>query len=75
MGDYSHIHVDPITPALGAEIRDVDLSRLSEAELAEIRNAFTEYSVLVFRDQSLTVDQHKAFGRSFGPLHLSLIHI
>ncbi len=70
MGDYSHIHVDPITPALGAEIRDIDLARLSEAELAEIRNAFIEYSVLVFRDQTLTVEQHKAFGRSFGPLHV-----
>ncbi|EGH13872.1 taurine dioxygenase, partial [Pseudomonas savastanoi pv. glycinea str. race 4] len=41
---------------------------LSAKQLTEIRRAFLENHVLVFRDQHLTVEQHKAFGRLFGPL-------
>jgi taurine dioxygenase len=69
-GQYSSITVDPITPKLGAEVAGVDLANLSPDIISEIRRAFLEHLVLVFRDQQLTRDQHKAFGRLFGDLHL-----
>ncbi|UIN53395.1 TauD/TfdA dioxygenase family protein [Pseudomonas kribbensis] len=66
---YRYITVERITPIIGAEIGGVDLSQpLSDEQLAEIRRAFLENHVVVFRDQHLTVDEHKAFGRLFGEL-------
>lgn len=68
---YETIRVSPITPTIGAEIEGVDLAApLSEQQFAEIRRAADEYHVLVFRDQLLTAEDHKAFGRRFGPLHV-----
>ena len=71
MGErYRHIQVEPLTPSIGAEVHGVDLAKPSEAQLDEIRRAFLERLVLVFRDQRLTRDEHKAFGRRFGPLQI-----
>ena len=55
---------------LGAEIHNVNLGNLNDAEFAEIRVALLEHQVIFFRDQELTRDQHKAFGRCFGALHV-----
>ena len=69
---YHHITVAPVTGALGAEIGGVDLSKpLSGDVLAEIRRAFVENLVIFFRDQTLTPEQHKAFARNFGDLHIN----
>jgi taurine dioxygenase len=68
MTDYEHISLSPITPILGAEVQGVNLSDLSSGVVDEIRSAFRDHLVLVFRDQHLTRDQHKAFGRLFGEL-------
>ena len=65
---YSQISVAPLTPRLGAEIGNVDLARLTEPVISEIRQAFRDHFVLVFRDQTLTREEHKAFGRLFGEL-------
>jgi taurine dioxygenase len=46
------------------------LAVLSDAAFAEIQAAFTEHSVLVFRDQAeLTPEQQVGFAKRFGPLH------
>lgn len=65
---YKKISVSTITPKLGAEVEGVDLASLDSETLAEVRQAFREHMVLVFRDQQMTRDQHKAFGRTFGEL-------
>ena len=65
---YTHISVDPITPKLGAEVTGADLAHLTEPVIEEIKAAFRNHLVLVFRDQHLTREQHKAFGRLFGEL-------
>lgn len=65
---YKHITVDPLTPKLGAEIQGADLANLSDQVIDEIKTAFKEHLVLVFRDQEMTRDEHKAFGRLFGEL-------
>lgn len=66
---YRSITLDRLTPIIGAEVGGIDLSQpLSEEQLTEVRRAFLENHVLVFRDQHLTVEQHKAFGRLFGEL-------
>lgn len=67
-----HLDVDPISPAIGAEVRGVDLAvdRLDGALVAAIRAAFLEHHVLVFRDQHVSREQHKNLGRAFGSLHV-----
>lgn len=60
--------VDPLTPNLGAEISDVDLANLNKASIEQINTLFLKHHVLVFRDQNLSRDQHKDFGRLFGAL-------
>ena len=66
---YRRIEVDPIAPALGAEIGGVDLARpLDDAVFAEIEAAFHEHLVVFFRNQSLTPELQVAFAARFGPI-------
>ncbi len=65
---YRNIEVSTITPTIGAEVAGADLARLDDQTLADIRHAFRKHLVLVFRDQQLSRDQQKAFGRHFGEL-------
>jgi len=66
--EVSEWRVERIAPALGAEVRGVDLARADEAEVAAIRSLLTEHMVLFFPDQRISVDEHVALGRHFGPL-------
>ena len=68
---YVSIQVDKLTPHAGAEIRGVDLSQpLDERTFKEIHDALIDSGVIFFRDQHLTPEQQKAFGRLFGELHM-----
>src|SRR5712671_4322936 len=62
------IAVTPITPAVGAEISNVDLRRLSDADFAQIEQAWNRHSVLLFRGQKLSDDDLLDFSRRFGEL-------
>jgi len=64
------MEISTLTPHIGAEISGVDLGNLDNEEFAAIHKAFIDHSVLVFRDQDLDREQHKAFGRRFGKLHV-----
>lgn len=65
------LKIRKIAGALGAEISGVDLSQdLSDATIAEIRQAFVTHPVIFFRDQALTPERQLAFGRRFGPLNI-----
>ena len=65
---YQEIEVTTLTPKLGAEVTGANLANLSDTQVAEIKSAFRDHLVLVFRDQTLTRDDQKAFGRLFGEL-------
>jgi taurine dioxygenase len=68
---YETIEVRKTTPVIGAEIFGVDLSTtLSNRQFDEIHLALTENLVVFFRDQKLSIEQHKAFGARFGKLHV-----
>ena len=62
------ITICPVTPSFVAEVGDVDLSRLSDADLSAIKAAFWKHAVLIFPDQHLTPEQHLAFSEKFGPI-------
>jgi taurine dioxygenase len=66
---YQTIEVTKLTPHIGAEIGGVDLSRpLGNQQFQEVHDALMANLVIFFRDQHLTHDQHKDFGRRFGNL-------
>ena len=64
-------------PLIGAEVRGVDLSRpLDAATRSRIQDLWMQHLVLVFPGQSISDEQHIAFGRNFGELeiHVSVAH-
>ena len=68
---YETIGVDKLTPIIGAEIDGVDLAKpLSNRTVDEIHRALAENIVIFFRDQHISPQQHLAFGRLFGELHV-----
>jgi alpha-ketoglutarate-dependent taurine dioxygenase len=65
----SSVVVAPVTPTIGAEISGVDLRQpLDAATVEAIRAAIRDWRVIFFRDQAISNDQLKTFGRYFGPL-------
>jgi len=67
---YRRLDVRPLAGSLGAELLNVNLAQLDDEEFEEIHRALLDYSVIFFRDQSLTPEEHKAFGRRFGTLNI-----
>jgi len=68
---YETIQLTRLAPALGAEISGVDLTKsLGPKTCQEIHDALVDNQVIFFRDQDITLQQHKDFGRYFGSLHV-----
>ncbi len=66
------ITVAPLTPGFAARIAGADITRpLDDATWKEIRAAFEEHSVLLFRDQPLDDDRQIAFSLGFGSLEVT----
>jgi len=58
-----------VSSALGAEVRGADLSKpLGEEKLAALREAFSEYGVLFFRDQTLSPESQIRFAEAWGSI-------
>ena len=65
----SKMTVTKASQALGALVRDIDLSRdFPDAEIATLRDAFNTHGLLLFRDQDISPEAHVAFSRRFGEL-------
>jgi taurine dioxygenase len=66
---YDAISVTPATPHIGAEIGNVDLTQpLSDAQVEQLRAAFTQYGVVFFRDQRISFDDQIRLASYFGTL-------
>ncbi len=62
------ITVSPVAGAVGAELSGVDLRKLDDGTVAEIRKAWLDHGVVFFRDQELDPDQFLAFAHAIGEL-------
>ena len=61
-----HFDIRPLSDALGAEIRGVDLSQPLDADtVAAITDAGDEHIVLLFRDQDIDTDRQIVFAEHF----------
>src|SRR5206468_6024876 len=66
------IKVTRLTPAFAARIDGADITQpVDDSTSAEIRAAFDEHSVLLFRGQPLDDEQQIAFSRRFGSLEVT----
>ena len=66
----SNITVSPLTPAIGAEIGNVDLGQVTEQEIIDLRAALLKHKVVFFREQTLSQAQHIGLARGFGELEI-----
>ncbi|MDP6690292.1 MAG: TauD/TfdA family dioxygenase [Alphaproteobacteria bacterium] len=67
----SNIRVKPVTASIGADVEGVDLAEpLSDATFDMLHDALMDHQVLFFRDQEMSLEQHKDLGRRFGDLHV-----
>ena len=57
-----------LSHALGAEVCDVDVSKLSGASFGAVYQAFLDHGILLFRNQNISREQHIEFSRRFGEL-------
>ena len=64
----SAFDIVPTGRSIGAEIRGADLRVLGPDEVRAVRAAWNEHQVLLFREQSLTLEDLLAFSRHFGDL-------
>jgi taurine dioxygenase len=63
------ITVVPITKHIGADIAGIDLTQaISDAQFAQIHDAWMQHQVLRFRGQNMTKEQLQTFSRRFGEL-------
>jgi alpha-ketoglutarate-dependent taurine dioxygenase len=72
---FERFEVFPITGALGADIRGVDLSaQPDDRTLQEIRRALAVHHVVAIREQRLTPPELKQVASRFGPFSGNPIH-
>ena len=57
-----------LSGALGAEIKGIDLTDISDDNFKKINDLLLEHKVIFLRDQPLTAEQHIALAEKFGPL-------
>ena len=65
------MEIRPTNGGCGAEVSEVDLNTLSDAEVEAILDAHAEHGVVFFRDQNLTPDTQLAVAERFGPVNVN----
>ena len=69
--ESAHFTLRPMTPAIGAELLDIDLGADDIVDaIPAIRAALLEHKVIFFRDQDITREQHLFFAQQFGELEI-----
>ena len=64
--DYRHITAGPVAAAMGAEIRDVQISALTDAQFLEIEDALYRHKMIFLRDQDMSHADQESFTLRFG---------
>ena len=62
------IDIQPMNESFGAEVTGVQLDTISDADFDGVYQAWLDYGVLRFRDQTLDEDGLQRFSSRFGPL-------
>jgi taurine dioxygenase len=65
------VRVEKVGPSFAAEITDVDLHAISDADYTNLTTAFSDFEVIFIRDQQLTPEQHIAFAERWGQIDVN----
>lgn len=68
---FPEIDVQPVSEAIGAEIRGVDVSKIDDTTFTAVERAWLDHQVLLFRGQSLSIEELLRFASRFGELELA----
>lgn len=64
------MRITPLSDVCGAEVIGLDCGDLIDSDMFDaVRTAFNAHSVLIFRDQTLTPEQHIQFSRLWGDIN------
>ncbi|WP_413494018.1 taurine dioxygenase [Morganella psychrotolerans] len=67
--------IQKLTPAIGAQISDIDLNQIQDADtLSKLQAALSEHQVLFFRRQYLKPEVQRNLAAAFGQLHIHPIY-
>lgn len=65
------LEIEPLSPAIGAVLRGVNLAEpASDALIGDIRSALLKHQVIFFEGQDFTPTQQRDFAARFGDLHV-----
>lgn len=65
---FDRIKVRRMGACLGGLVEGVQLAQLDDETFDDLRRALMEYRVLFFRDQDLSIEQHRVFAERFGEI-------
>lgn len=65
---FENFKLSPMTATIGAEIDGIRIGALDKSTLDELKSAWIDWKVLVFRDQDVSVEDHVNFSRQFSGL-------
>ena len=67
--------INPLSPALGAEISGIDVATISDADFAALQAAWHEHLVLAIRDQQVSDEAFLSFSARLGQLDFAPITV
>ena len=66
-----NLDIESFFESFAGEIKNINLSsELPNSEITQIKQAFDQFGILIFRDQNLTPSEFSNFSRYFGELHV-----
>ena len=65
------MNITKFSDGCGVEVTGTALASLTDTELNDLRRAFAEHGLLLFRDQLLSPEQHHTFARRWGEIVLN----
>ena len=65
------VDIVPVSPAIGAEIKGVDIATIDDDTFGAIHAAWLQYNILLFRGQKISDAQLAVFSKRFGKLDYS----
>ena len=68
------MEIERLAPHIGAVIHGVDLAEIDDPTFDAVHKALLDHLVVFFRDQTMTREQHVAFGRRFGHVQIHPFH-
>jgi taurine dioxygenase len=72
--DFEQFEVFPITGALGADIRGIDLTKADDSAIADVKRVLDRYHVVAVRGQKLDPASLREVAHRFGPFSGNPVH-